>query len=315
MINNLFLFVMLMFFQVNCSATDSFIYEEKGIQVHVSGYPLSEGSLLLCSLNKSKSIVDWSLDEQIASFNLMKKIDRIWFNRGITDYCLYGKEVLNSEDFFQWEMMPCPKRTSTEQFYLRFIRTIINVAYKANPLTPSEVSTLRCDMIKAFQNESFEMLSLAYVNKHEKKDIFCHLYKITHQIVYVGETINLLHDYAPIADIHFLLVTKEHRERGSDLTEEEFLEAMKMAQSLIGYYQSKGYPIANIHVKNGLESGQSQPHWHLQIALSKSRESELMSALEIVRDACLKFHQPLEKEVLKDKVKIIREELMENNVL
>lgn len=294
----------------------SIVYRNDKVQVLVPECPLQVGSLQIVPISEPQSYCQWTNEEHLEAYRFIQKLDQLWLTKEITDYCIYGRESIEDQSSqFRWEVIPCPKRTSTDSFYLRFITTVVHIAYGATPLPAAKRDQMAHEINRDLQSISEEEIIKKLHDQHEGKDIFCHPSRFQHQLIYEGKTISILHDYAPAAEIHLLFVTKKHRERCSDLTAEEYLEAIHMSQDIIRFYQSRGFQIANIHVKNGLESGQSQPHWHLQVALSRTRQGELMAALDIIKDACLKYHKPLPKDVLEHTVQSIKESFEKFHVL
>lgn len=297
--------------------TQPIAYRSDTILMLVPECPLQVGSLQIVPISGPPSYCQWTDEEHLEAYRVIQKLDQLWFTKGITDYCIYGRESIEAgQSFpFKWEMIPCPKSSCADSLCLRFITTVIHIAYGAKPLPAVERDQMARDINEELQYIFCEEGIKKIPDQHEGKDIFCQPSRFQHQLIYEGKTISILYDYAPAAEIHLLFVTKKHRERFFDLTAEEYLEAIHLSKNVIKFYQERGFQIANIHVKNGKESGQSQPHWHLQVAISTTRQDELMAALEIIKDACLKCHTPLPKDVLENRVRSTKEFFEEFNVL
>ncbi|PWU15022.1 MAG: hypothetical protein C5B45_03355 [Chlamydiae bacterium] len=114
------------------------------------------------------------------------------------------------------------------------------------------------------------------------RDAFCTQKIIEKQRVFEGRLINILYDYAPIGPekVHLLLVPKEHREKFSDLTKEEFLEIDDLSQKLIHFYKDKNPDRRDsaVHVfdKTGALAGQTVPHWHQTPCIYHNQDSRAL---------------------------------------
>src|SRR5262249_563078 len=114
----------------------------------------------------------------------------------------------------------------------------------------------------------------------EKEDFFCRDNVIKQQSVYENDKTNILYDYKPLTQLHFLIMPKEHREKFSNLTQKEYLEASRLRQLLIKHYH-KSHPVVYVFSKNGL--GQSVKHLHEHVVLVENETQDVFGKLLMLK--------------------------------
>lgn len=286
--------------------TQSFIFQEsETMHSVVPEYPLNKGALQIKPIDSLKKYQDWQPQNHIEAYRHMQNIAHVWQRMGITDYMVYAREDQKVSTGFHWEIVPFPKTNSLKNRMYQQIQVLWSLSYGPFRLSDNQ----RMQSAETIRRH----LNLLEVADEEQKleigtDIFCDPTIVQLQRVYEGKTVQLLYDYSPLNKYHFLVVPKKHRERFADLTEEEYLEAAELTQKLMHFYYTKGYEITNLFVKTGKDAGQSQPHWHQHIVFSLNNREELAGLLKTLKNLFF-GHAPLEKDVLKERIKMIKEEL------
>lgn len=286
------------------------VYEGQTMNIIVPECPLTSGSVQVLPKSDLPHFSDWQDIHKLEAYNLIKRIVNVWEKRGIHDYLIFAKETPDSPKF-RWEIVPFSK--DGFRFWKQF-NVLWSIIFGSSCLSEED----QVKMVENFQAESDlfsdipiqQMDSLGVIGK----DPFCQQKIIERQIVFEGKEINVLYNYAPIVlgedKLHFLIVPKQHRPGFSDLTETEYLEAMDLVQNLVNFYTNKGYEIAYIFDKTGVEAGQTVPHWHEHVIFAASKTQEFMAKLMVLKNM-LFSPSPMGEKELKNKVQSLRKELAE----
>ncbi|MDN3507571.1 MAG: HIT family protein, partial [Simkaniaceae bacterium] len=129
-------------------------------------------------------------------------------------------------------------------------------------------------------------------------DAFCRTDVITKQLVFEGTDVNLLFNYAPIGNSHFLIVPKQHRSTFHALTKAEYTESAQIAQKIANVYADQ---TIYMNHKSGKDAGQSVPHWHMHVIVLDNVSDELTGRLHVLWKMLMPVF-PLSKEALAKRI-------------
>ncbi|MBS0616312.1 MAG: HIT domain-containing protein [Verrucomicrobia bacterium] len=220
-------------------------------------------------------------------FDLLQKAAAQW-----DDFFIYTSRPSLTE----WEFIPYTRESYawTQQFSVLW--SVIRGA--AAQSTQQRSATL----------ERYKVSPVATSHKIEGRDAFCDPQVIERQRIFSKGKVEILFNYAPQGDEHFLIVPKAHRTDFRDLQRDEFVEAMESADKIVRHYLSKGLNCYLFH-KTGSWAGQTVPHWHLHIVVvdpSKDFAAKLGVGWRMLFGA-----RPLPPDILKGRVEMLQVELTE----
>lgn len=286
-------------------------YEGEEMNIVVPQCPLASGSLKIQSKSTSRTFSEWKETEKKESYALMQDVIQIFEKKGIKDYLIYGKESNPSKSTFSFEIVPYPTEGLT---FLKQFKVLWNITFGSSCLPFVKLSKIAKNFeedqhsFSKTQHDQIEVIKKAV----KGSDAFCNPKIIEKQMVFEGKEINVLYSNAPLAiddeKLHFLVVPKEHRHKFSDLTRGEYLEAMDLAQKLIGHYKKKGYHTAFIFDKSGEEAGQTQAHWHEHIIFTATKTQEFWGQLTVLKNMTIGSSSLPDKE-LNTRVNSLKQEL------
>jgi diadenosine tetraphosphate (Ap4A) HIT family hydrolase len=191
-------------------------------------------------------------------FRMMNKVATYWEQKkGIFNYLVYT----SSEDQ-GWEMLPVPGEKSSWRDWMGGIAhqfTVMGrVTFGRYTLAESEKKHLYTEYNDL---TSFQTQVTGDAVQQVSPDAFCKKEVIDSQLLWEGEHVRVLYNYAPIGNegLHFLLVPKAHKERLSQLTQEEFEEIQALAGMLKQHYPDHTCYRYN---KSGSLAGQTVLHFH-----------------------------------------------------
>lgn len=266
--------------------------------------PLAPGALKVVPNKTTPQYTDWTQANQGEAFDLIQKIIEIWQKEGINDYMIFGKNSENSD--FAWEVVPYHDSGLT--FWKQF-KVLFNLTFGAPTASLEERQAVAS---KLMNPESLSTGAAKISALSSKPDAFCNPEVIQKQRVFEGKHINVLYNYAPIAidenKLHFMMVPKEHHEKFTDLTREEYLEVSELEQKLARYYGDKGYHTTYMFNKTGAEAGQTVPHWHQHLIFTATKTQELYGKLIVLKNMIF-GSSPLPKAELNERVRSLKEEL------
>ena len=284
------------------SKSEFVVRSEQAMQLVVSECPVAPGAVQILPISHQTSFLEWDEIHIDETRQLILDVVHIWEQKGIKDYLIYGKATSDSE--FGWEVVPYRKEGG--RLWKQF-KVLWNIVFGGACVSSDEREKVIEDL-KKDQIERAEMIKKVTVGN----DPFCDPKVIQKQLVLSGKTINVLYNYAPIAfgeeKLHFLFVPKEHRERFSDLTAEEYLESIQLSQKIIKFYQNKGYSTAYLFDKTGAEAGQTVPHWHEHLVFAATKTQDIFSKFMVLKNMLI-GSSPLSQEELQGRVKRLQEEL------
>lgn len=285
---------------------EAIVGEGQTMQMRVPDHAISWNSLKIESKIENLSLSHWNGHHAKETFQLIRKAAHVWRNKGITDYLIYGKE--SPSIHFSYELVPYPKAGWS---YWKQFKSLWNAIFGGIAIPEKQRANIVRDFKQSVtppcQPPSEKTVSL-------QTDAFCNSEIIHNQQIFEGKCIRLLYDYKPIGigkrKLHFLLVPKEHRAQFSDLTQEEYLEVMQFTQKLLRFYQEKEFKIVHFMNKNGVEAGQSVPHWHAHLVFVTSRTQELFGKLILLKKM-LFGSSPLSKTELEKQISVLKTELVD----
>jgi diadenosine tetraphosphate (Ap4A) HIT family hydrolase len=290
------------------SSDEVIVHKSNSMKITVPEHCLASGSVQITPDSSVKNFSEWNEVNSREAYTLSQKVIRSWEQRGITDYLIFGKEDHGSSSIFNWEIVPYPQKGW--RFWKQF-RVLWNITFGGSRQSPIERKTVK----DAFSTEEGSSSQADLIkNIAQGNDAFCKQPVIDKQLVFEGKEVHVLYNYAPLSigkeKLHFLIVPKQHRPKFSDLTETEYLEAMKLSQKLVTFYQKKGYPTAFIFNKTGFEAGQTVPHWHQHVVITATKTQELMGKLGVFKNMIFSS-SPLPPKELQTRVQSLRADLSE----
>lgn len=289
------------------------IAKVNSLQVAVSPCPLLPNSLIVESVLAEKNPAKWSERQHIDAYNFLENIAALWReNESVDDFIVVGTKPprMNGERFF-WEIIPFPKDNNEKRDHFFLLWHLI---FDSPCLDEKEKL-----VIKNRYKKYASLLTKPYVPKKSEapcveNDPFCNQKVVNSQLLYEGKLVDLLYNYAPLGlgedKIHFLIISKRHRDGFPDLTLEEYLEAQDILSKLTLFYEKKGFPISYYYHKTGLLAGQSVPHWHLHLIFDSEVKQAYFTKLVILRKMLLK-PDPLSPEELERLVNKYKQDVKE----
>lgn len=257
-----------------------------------------------------KNITDWSPKEHDASFRLMRHIATKWENVLQTDqYLVYANLDFKSNSLFHWEIVPY-KTCKTivgrilQQLTVLF-RTIFGGVKNENIIPQSEAYTRALNPY----NGELPITPTTVIGN----DPFCKDEVIERQWVLKDRNISVLFNHAPIGfggeKLDFLVVTNQHREKFTDLTSEEYCDAMAATAKVVNHFaNTRG--IHNVHLmhKTGVDAGQTVKHWHMRVIISTNSTQSFWGKCTVFKNI-LFGSSPMNKIAFEEKVAGFRAEL------
>lgn len=285
-----------------------FQFPNSSLQVIAPDRPLMRESMQLTVPGAQFS--DWSRKEHLYSYMLMRHIAQNWQKTGLTEqYLIYGK--IDSK-IFNWEIVPYQKcgsffGRSVQQLQVLW-RTVFGGIVISNEKKKNQI-----EKYKEVFEEEFELIESSSSGV-KGKDAFCNDERIDKQWVITGEKVRVLFNYAPIGfggeKLHFLVVPMEHREKFSDVTQEEYSECLQLTQKLFTHFKEVRANIENVYLlnKTGVDTGQTVNHWHLNVIFSTNKSQDFWGKITVVRNILL-GSSPMKEKDLAETVGALRLEL------
>lgn len=284
------------------------IYTNETIEVRIPDSPLAKNALELAPTT-SKKFSQFTEAEDLDTVSSIKAIVNIWQNQRMADqYMLFGKEG----DSFRWEVVPYETTNSSISKIAQQTKVLWNIIFGGNSLSTEEKEKVR----NTYQ-DSFTKHYTHTFDYHGPKvpgpDAFIDQKVIDRQLVLEGERVRVLYNYAPIGfggeKLHFLIIPKEQKEFLTDLSPEEFQEAMSITRKLLNCLgETREIQDVYFFNKNGPDAGQTVPHWHLHVIVTTNRLQDTLGKLTIMKNI-LFGASPMPTEELRSKVEELRDEL------
>ena len=287
------------------------IYRSDTIQISVPSCPLKKGSLSVESTFSEKSLAAWNKRQHAESYNLLENAAIIWKEQeNIEDFLVIGTMPprMHSDRFF-WEIIPFShsRYNFIDQFSVVWNHIFNSLCFSRNER----------QAIKSKYSDYIPFFSNAYNPPSEQSsctanDPFCHPDVIAKQVLYEGDKMIVLYNYAPIGEdkLHFLILPKAHRTGFPELTLDEYLEAQEIASKLILYFAKKGFPIVFLLHKTGKYAGQTVPHWHEHLIFASDETNEFLGKLAVILKMIFPA-KPLPDDELEVLVKKYRQQVQE----
>lgn len=280
-------------------------------------------SVSICAYNDhaaEKKLADWSRDDLSESYVTLQRLVKALRS---DNYMVYSK-ISDAEQPFSWEILPYqPCRTFIGRI-IQQIQVLWRIAFGGITISEKECNEQRQKLesllVKIPENHTPPASKHEFPNISEKPTTekterpcnFCEEDIIAKQVVFTGKKVNILLSHAPIGlggeRLHFLAVSKEHREKFSDLTQDEYCEAMDLTQKL-NTYLGKTRKIENAYLfhKTGKDAGQTVPHWHLHLIFTSNKVQDIWGKLTVVKNILLGSSR-LKDDKLKELVDAYRRE-------
>ena len=293
-----------------CANSREVVVEEGNtVKMVVPDRPYANGSIQILPKDKVADVTGWNPLYHAETRKLINKIASVWEKSDVAGYLIYGKN--NPDLTFHWDVVPFPSAGSrwVKQFKVIW-KTIFGASCSSYGKKVEEANYLITEL-NALGSDDNDTIP-ADNDDSKGDDAFCHFEVIEKQLIFSGEKVYVIYNYAPIGigedKLHFLVLPKKHRLNFSDLTEDEYNEAMLLSQRLVEYYRSKGFETAYIFNKTGAEAGQSVPHWHQHVIFIANDPKDYFGKLNILKTMVFRS-APLPQEELKLRVESIRAEL------
>ena len=241
-----------------------------------------------------KAFVSWTPKDHSSSFRLMQSITLAWKNSLTTQYLLYGK--VNGANPFSWEIVPYQACRTCFGRIIQQLRVLWRTVFGGVALEGARKSNQQAFYKECLQHSSGDdqrkhaVEKSSVENKSKADDAFCNKAIIERQCVITGTKVNVLFNHAPIGfggeRLHFLIVPKEHRETFTDLTEEEYLESMKLTAQLQKKLSQSSKELLNAYLflKTGIDAGQTVKHVHLHAIFTLNNKQDFWSKLTVVKN-------------------------------
>ncbi|KAF3361987.1 hypothetical protein PHSC3_001298 [Chlamydiales bacterium STE3] len=236
---------------------------------------------------------------------LMQKITAIWAKRNTTDFLLYAHKKPGKETFSGYHFIPYPK---SEWAFWKQLKVLWHTVFGPTPTNKREVA----ETIAIFhegKTSFFEKPIHLEAEIPARNDPFCNSKQIEKQLVYEGEHINILFNYAPLvsgkSELHLLLVPKEHITAWEEMPHEAFVEAEQFSHAIT--YKFQGNEIYYL-IKKGKRAGQTQEHGHKHLVIVTNSKNAALGKLRVL-GKMLFGASPLSAEALKNKVNQAKEQL------
>lgn len=253
----------------------------------------------------------WSMQNHTDSYLFMQRIAQAWKSQNFTDqYLIYGKVDSNP---FHWEIVPYQKCRTCIGRIIQQLLVLWRTVFGGIAITAKE-SENQLNKQQLLLSKSSRTARPLPRNIHCKgNDSFCKNETIENQWVITGRKVNVLFNYAPIGfggeRLHFLVVSKEHRETFTDVTQEEYSECVELTTRLINHITETRKTVKNTYLlnKTGIDAGQTVKHWHLHVIFSNTMQ-DFWGKLTVFKNILL-GSSPMKKCDLTKKVNELRKEL------
>lgn len=286
-------------------------FEGRTLKIIVPENPLASVSLQIIPRDYATHFTEWNEEQQLEAYELMQKVVAIWKEKGINDYLVYGKDTDKTNKVFSWEIVPFSK--SGWGFWNQF-KVLWNITFGGSSLNSSERIRIAKDYEKDKKFFSKPLVKQIESTKEvaTRVDAFCDKDVVKEQLVFEGREINVLYNIAPLTfgegKLHFLLVSKTHRENFSELTPSEFAETQELTAKLINHYNEKGLHQSYIFNKAGHRAGQSVHHFHNHVVFTATKTQEIFGKFRVLKNMLFGASR-LSKEEVKVKVEALQKEL------
>lgn len=242
-----------------------------------------------------KKFVDWTDEDIHSSFNVLDPIVSVWKTKNVAEqYLVYGKQEGSKP--FVFEAVPYQTKTSAISRLWQQFLVLWRVTFGG------KTAEQRDAQVQLYKTTPASRVA---PSTSLPSDAFCNRETINKQWVITGTKVNVLFNYAPIGELHFLIVPKAHREKFTDLEREEYVEAQQLTQRIVKHYSAND---AYIFHRTGKDAGQSVPHWHQHVILTANKTQSFFGKLMVLKNT-LFGASPMNETALKTRVTALRSEL------
>lgn len=257
------------------------------VEANISKEPLREGSFEITIPGKRFS--DWSKEDHRASCQVLQKITEGAKRAGLFDQYLVVAKVDSEE--FRWEVVPYPKSVTVFDRMARQLAVLWRATFGASPINEEQLRK-QVEIYRSCLEESCkpEEEQLEPEDCSAGIDPFCKKEVIERQQVLKGERVNVLLSRAPIGyggeKLHFLIVPAQHDEFFSSMPEETYAESLLTAEKIVEYFSRHRTNVHSVYVlhKNGIDAGQSVPHWHLHVIILTQSTQDFWGRITMARN-------------------------------
>lgn len=250
----------------------------------------------------------WTLEEHASSYNIMQSITQAW-ERELTNQYLFFSRIDDLKPF-RWEMIPyqscCFRIGRAIQHLVILWRTVFGGVSLS--IEKRRAIMYERQLLYRFTREDVEGAPC------RGSDSYCQEDTINSLCVLEGKRVNVLFSDAPIGfegeSLHFRIATKEHRQSFTNVTNVEYIEAMKWATKLVKHFKATRKDIKDVYLLNqtGIDAGQEVDHWHLHVIFSTITTESFWGKFTVLKNL---FFGPsrMDETALKNRVKDLKDEL------
>lgn len=296
------------FSQLAAQPVDTILFKGQHVELLLPEHGLASGSVKIESRYPGRHFADWTRTEDTEVYGLIQKVARLWKRQGIDNYLVIGKENIAGAGSFDWEVVPY--QTAGWRFWKQ-LQVIWLVFIGSRSVSSEERQQLMEEYATAQPFLAGPLMAADEAEVSMAGDAFCRTAVIEKQQVIdqPAMSVRVLYDYKPLAKNHFLIVTKQHAEKFSEVSLKAYLEASAYARQLLKKYGREGN-VAYLYHKTGKEAGQTVPHWHMHVVIADSNSSLYNFAMVVYNT--LKGFLPIQSDELRQRVDTIRQELGED---
>ncbi len=293
-------------------------------QVEVPKTRLAPGSLIVAP--NSQPYNSWGRDAIRASYDQLQKIAACWKTAGTSEgyttdqFMVYGRQHYSGSlaESFKWEIVPYYKSALGKLGrFIQQIMTLVRIVFGGTVASESSLqrtqSFYQANLPKNLVGSEISKTVQGVFKDEIGNDPFCNPDRIAKQRVLEGERVNVLYNYAPIGfggeRLHFLITPKAHKEGFTELSLEEYEEAVTLSKLLMDFYESSR-KVHDVHLfhKTGVDAGQTVPHWHMHMIFTLSETQAFMGKLTVLKNM-LFGSSPMNEKALSDRIAKLTEEL------
>ena len=254
-------------------------YQNAHIEVCSPFLSYDQEELKIQSRSTFSSLKEWTGLDHEYSHEALKKIASVFKNRQ-DDYLIFGQMDVNKIEMFGWHAIPYHSTDWTLWKQLKVFWTLLSGPFRVN-------NELRKAVAKSYRDElNKEQLESSPIYHPTAHDPFCNESQLKKQRIFEGVEVDVLYNYAPTKldeQLDFLIISKKHRNSFYELSKSEYVEAITLAITIFNAFrETEQANIATIYHKSGKRAGQTVPHWHLHVMLTKNRPSTFIEKVSCI---------------------------------
>lgn len=259
----------------------------------------------------TKTFNGWTEGNHADSYHFMKRIAQAWkISHLAHQYMIYGKIDTN---IFTWEIVPYQKCKTLLGRIIQQLQVLWRAVFVGR-FVSEESKLMQQKKYEVLLNKSPEGI-IPSQGSNPVDDSFCKKEVIDRQWVITGKKVNVLFNYSPVGfggeKLHFLVVTKEHRETFIDVTQEEYCESLSLTKKLVDHFNENRKTIKGVYLinKTGVDAGQTVNHWHLHVIFSTNATQDFWGKITVLKNIFLRS-SPMNKNDLEKRVMDLKKELV-----